>query len=157
MINRLIKERYDWGAVRREVGLGGRLLQSLPRLEVKKGLFHTHKLNPKMLCHCRGLTVWREDEEGERKQESRLRKWHLHTKQLRELKTQGDANRDAGQSSIDDKKTLDTHWARSMQHAQQTPVQAHTRTRTLSHTHVPQWKHAWPRDDVYPCTVCGLM
>lgn len=49
-------------------------------LRIKMDCFHTHKFNPKMLCHGRGLTSWKEIQKQKTKkgkQESRLREWHL--------------------------------------------------------------------------------
>lgn len=55
----------------------GCLLSSYARTENQNGLFHTHKFNPKMLCHCRRLTVGRK--EKKKKQKTRLREWQLLT------------------------------------------------------------------------------
>ena len=61
LIDRLIKEQYDLDVTpqteRQQVKTKGRLFSNYARTEKQNGLFHTHKFNPKMLCHCRGLTV----------------------------------------------------------------------------------------------------
>lgn len=53
-IDWLIKGRYDLQTVASQNE--GHLFRSFARTESQNGLFRTHKFNPKMLCHGRGLT-----------------------------------------------------------------------------------------------------
>lgn len=52
------------------------VFSSYARTESQNGLFHTHKFNPKMLCHCRGLDSWKKNKK-KKKQKTRLGEWHL--------------------------------------------------------------------------------
>lgn len=60
----LVNRGTIWFTVHTTDGTGacqneGHLFSSYASTENQNGLFHTHKFNPKMLCHCRGLTIGR--------------------------------------------------------------------------------------------------